>query len=172
MVAQSTHTDAHDVYTGAIYSIVTFYACAAPRTTFLLFAIVPVPAWLCVSGLFLWDTYSSIYTVVSLAVRLRETFRLTRVYLCRAATQTTQDTSVASSLAQLTSSPRHCAFSDPFVAPTSSSMVPMTQTRCRHMECVVQYINYTLNSLRSSSFTVSGGIGSGIGSAGPTAFTA
>ncbi|KAJ3521380.1 hypothetical protein NM688_g9023 [Phlebia brevispora] len=59
--ARMNHPDMHSHgASGAIYSVVTFFACAAPRTTFYLFAIVPVPAWLCVSGLFAWDAYSAV----------------------------------------------------------------------------------------------------------------
>ncbi|KAF7800017.1 hypothetical protein EIP86_011260 [Pleurotus ostreatoroseus] len=55
-----THYSSHGA-SGALYSVITFFACAAPRTTFYLFAVVPMPAWLCVSGLFLYDAYSSVY---------------------------------------------------------------------------------------------------------------
>jgi len=44
---------------GAIYSIVSFYACVAPRSQILLFAIIPLPAWAFVTGIFLWDGYSA-----------------------------------------------------------------------------------------------------------------
>ncbi|OSC99199.1 rhomboid-domain-containing protein [Trametes coccinea BRFM310] len=45
---------------GAIYSVVSFFACVAPTTTFLLFGIVPVPAWAFVTGIFLYDGYSAV----------------------------------------------------------------------------------------------------------------
>ncbi|KAJ1311067.1 hypothetical protein OPQ81_009571 [Rhizoctonia solani] len=45
---------------GAIYSVISLFACLFPNTTFLLFFIVPVPAWLCVSGIFAWDLYGSL----------------------------------------------------------------------------------------------------------------
>jgi len=45
---------------GAIYSVVTFFACVAPRTTFYFFAVVPVPAWALVTGLFVWDGLSAL----------------------------------------------------------------------------------------------------------------
>ncbi|KJA21675.1 hypothetical protein HYPSUDRAFT_140292 [Hypholoma sublateritium FD-334 SS-4] len=44
---------------GAIYSIVTLLACVAPKMTFQLYGIIPVPAWLAVSGLFSYDLYST-----------------------------------------------------------------------------------------------------------------
>ncbi|TFY52391.1 hypothetical protein EVJ58_g10044 [Rhodofomes roseus] len=44
---------------GAIYSIVSLFACVAPRAQILLFAIVPIPAWAFVTGIFLWDGYSA-----------------------------------------------------------------------------------------------------------------
>lgn len=31
---------------GAVYGTISFFAAAYPRTTFLLFFVVPVPAWL------------------------------------------------------------------------------------------------------------------------------
>lgn len=46
--------------TGAIYSIVTFLACVAPNMKFALYGVIPVPAWLAVSGLFAYDMYSTI----------------------------------------------------------------------------------------------------------------
>ncbi len=30
---------------GAVYSLLAFYAACFPRSTFLLFFVVPVPAW-------------------------------------------------------------------------------------------------------------------------------
>ncbi|KAI9001225.1 hypothetical protein BD414DRAFT_574685 [Trametes punicea] len=44
---------------GAIYSVVSFFACVAPTATFALFGIIPVPAWALVTGIFLWDGYSA-----------------------------------------------------------------------------------------------------------------
>lgn len=32
----------------------------APRATFLIFGIVPCPAWLCISGVFIWDGVSAL----------------------------------------------------------------------------------------------------------------
>ncbi|KAF8803826.1 rhomboid-domain-containing protein [Phlegmacium glaucopus] len=45
---------------GAIYSIVSLFACVAPTTKFQLYGIVPVPAWLVVTGLFSYDLYSTL----------------------------------------------------------------------------------------------------------------
>ncbi|KAH9938422.1 uncharacterized protein B0H18DRAFT_866411, partial [Fomitopsis serialis] len=53
------HSDLTLSTTGAIYSIVSFYACVAPRSQILLFAIIPLPAWAFVTGIFLWDGYSA-----------------------------------------------------------------------------------------------------------------
>lgn len=39
-----------------------FYGAVFPRTTFLLFFVVPVPAWVLIPGLFAWDAYSAIFT--------------------------------------------------------------------------------------------------------------
>ncbi|KAF8897284.1 hypothetical protein BD779DRAFT_364932 [Infundibulicybe gibba] len=44
----------------AIYGVVSFLACVAPKLTFHLYGIVPVPAWLVVSGIFAYDTYSAL----------------------------------------------------------------------------------------------------------------
>ncbi|KAI0650046.1 hypothetical protein C8Q79DRAFT_363814 [Trametes meyenii] len=44
---------------GAIYSVVSFFACVAPTATFGLFGIIPVPAWALVTGIFLYDGYSA-----------------------------------------------------------------------------------------------------------------
>ncbi|KAF8171820.1 hypothetical protein BJ912DRAFT_860398 [Pholiota molesta] len=48
------------VNTGAIFSIITYLACVAPTMQFALYGIIPVPAWLAVSGLFAYDMYSTI----------------------------------------------------------------------------------------------------------------
>ncbi|GAA5918078.1 hypothetical protein JCM6882_004982 [Rhodosporidiobolus microsporus] len=45
---------------GAVFGAASFFACAFPREKFLLFFVVPVPAWLCVGGLFAWDLYSGL----------------------------------------------------------------------------------------------------------------
>jgi len=45
---------------GALYGVLSFFACLAPRATFLIFGIVPCPAWLCISGVFIWDGYSAL----------------------------------------------------------------------------------------------------------------
>lgn len=47
---------------GAIYSIITFFACSYPRTNFLLFAVIPIPAWAFVPGIIAWDVYDMIRT--------------------------------------------------------------------------------------------------------------
>ncbi|KAI0069030.1 rhomboid-domain-containing protein [Artomyces pyxidatus] len=44
---------------GAIYAVISFYACVSPRTTFLIFGLIPCPAWAFVSGVFLFDSYSA-----------------------------------------------------------------------------------------------------------------
>ncbi|KAJ7086679.1 hypothetical protein C8R44DRAFT_820785 [Mycena epipterygia] len=41
----------------AIYSVLSFLAFQSPGATLLLYAIVPVPIWLAVSGLFTYDIY-------------------------------------------------------------------------------------------------------------------
>ncbi|KAF8631162.1 hypothetical protein AX15_002501 [Amanita polypyramis BW_CC] len=44
----------------SIYSTISFLACVAPRMTFQLYGIIPIPAWLAVSGIFAYDTYSTV----------------------------------------------------------------------------------------------------------------
>ncbi|KIM45764.1 hypothetical protein M413DRAFT_292725 [Hebeloma cylindrosporum] len=45
---------------GAIYSIIALLACVAPTMTFQLYGIIPIPAWLAVTGLFSYDLYSTV----------------------------------------------------------------------------------------------------------------
>lgn len=47
---------------GAIYSTLSFWAAVYPESTLLLFFVVPMPVWLGVTGLFLYDLYGSIFT--------------------------------------------------------------------------------------------------------------
>ncbi|KAF8665590.1 hypothetical protein AX16_000047 [Volvariella volvacea WC 439] len=44
----------------AIYAVVSFLACSAPRMTFQLYGIIPIPAWAAVVGIFAFDTYSAV----------------------------------------------------------------------------------------------------------------
>ncbi|KAK7470867.1 hypothetical protein VKT23_002283 [Stygiomarasmius scandens] len=56
------HRDANSLgASAAIYSLVSFLACVAPRMTFMIYGIIPVPAWLAVTGLFFIDTYSAVH---------------------------------------------------------------------------------------------------------------
>ncbi|KIY49595.1 rhomboid-domain-containing protein, partial [Fistulina hepatica ATCC 64428] len=61
-LAHRSHTKA-DVpslgASGAISGIMAYLACVAPTTTFLIYGIVPVPAWLAVGGFFLFDLAST-----------------------------------------------------------------------------------------------------------------
>ncbi|GAA5856724.1 hypothetical protein JCM8547_008809 [Rhodosporidiobolus lusitaniae] len=45
---------------GSTFGCASFFACAFPREKFLLFFVLPVPAWLCVGGLFAWDLYGGL----------------------------------------------------------------------------------------------------------------
>ncbi|KAE9391625.1 rhomboid-domain-containing protein, partial [Gymnopus androsaceus JB14] len=45
---------------GAVFATTSFLACVAPKMTFQIYGIIPVPAWLFVSGVFIWDAYSSL----------------------------------------------------------------------------------------------------------------
>ncbi|PAV20701.1 rhomboid-domain-containing [Pyrrhoderma noxium] len=51
---------AADGASGAIMAVMSFFACVSPQTKFLLFFVVPVPAWALVSGFFLWDGYTTL----------------------------------------------------------------------------------------------------------------
>ncbi|GAA6063385.1 hypothetical protein JCM10212_001484 [Sporobolomyces blumeae] len=57
-VTQNPYYAAHGA-SGATYGAIAFFAAAMPRATFLLFFVVPVPAWLCVSGIFAWDLFNA-----------------------------------------------------------------------------------------------------------------
>ncbi|KAF8592523.1 hypothetical protein K439DRAFT_1625883 [Ramaria rubella] len=45
---------------GAIFAVISFMACVAPTAKFLIFGIIPVPAWGCVAGLFSYDLFNAI----------------------------------------------------------------------------------------------------------------
>ena len=45
---------------GAIFSVTTLLACIAPTMKFHLYGIIPIPAWLVVSGLFGYDLYATL----------------------------------------------------------------------------------------------------------------
>lgn len=60
MNRQNPNYAAHGA-SGATYGAISFFAAAFPRETFLLFFVVPVPAWLCVSGIFAWDLYNGLF---------------------------------------------------------------------------------------------------------------
>lgn len=53
---------------GAIYSVISFFACVAPTATFALFGIIPLPAWAFVTGIFLYDGYSAVNSKVGLSI--------------------------------------------------------------------------------------------------------
>lgn len=44
----------------AIYSVISYLACVAPKMTFQLYGIIPIPAWLAVTGIFAYDAYSTV----------------------------------------------------------------------------------------------------------------
>ncbi|PWN46680.1 rhomboid-domain-containing protein [Violaceomyces palustris] len=44
---------------GSVYAIMTTFACVQPNATFLIFFVLPAPAWACVTGFFAWDLYSA-----------------------------------------------------------------------------------------------------------------
>jgi len=44
---------------GAIYALASFFAFAAPRAQFLLFFVVPMPAWACIGAIACFDVYNA-----------------------------------------------------------------------------------------------------------------
>jgi len=44
---------------GAIYALASFFAFAAPRSQFLLFFVLPMPAWACIGGIACFDVYNT-----------------------------------------------------------------------------------------------------------------
>ncbi|KAI0301799.1 hypothetical protein B0F90DRAFT_1816700 [Multifurca ochricompacta] len=45
---------------GAIYALASFFAFAAPRAQFLLFFVVPMPAWACIGSIACFDVYNAL----------------------------------------------------------------------------------------------------------------
>lgn len=45
---------------GAVYAVLSFFTCIRPNATFLLYFVIPMPAWILVSGIFIWDGWSTI----------------------------------------------------------------------------------------------------------------
>lgn len=45
---------------GAIYALASFFAFAAPNARFLLFFVVPMPAWACIGGIACFDVYNAV----------------------------------------------------------------------------------------------------------------
>jgi hypothetical protein len=44
---------------GAVYALASFFAFAAPRSQFLLFFVVPMPAWACIGAIACFDVYNT-----------------------------------------------------------------------------------------------------------------
>lgn len=47
---------------GSVYAIMATFACVNPTATFLIFFVIPAPAWACVSGIFAWDLWHAAKT--------------------------------------------------------------------------------------------------------------
>jgi len=45
---------------GAIMATIALYACAFPRNTFLIFFVIPCPAWVFLPGILLYDGWRSV----------------------------------------------------------------------------------------------------------------
>lgn len=65
-----TSTELYKLGAGAIYTIISFLACVAPKATFLIFGIIPLPAWGCVTGLFTWDFLNAMSQRVSSSINV------------------------------------------------------------------------------------------------------
>lgn len=50
---------------GSIYGTMAYFAAMNPNATFLIFFILPCPAWAAVSGLVAWDLYKTFGRPVS-----------------------------------------------------------------------------------------------------------
>ncbi|KAI0699428.1 hypothetical protein BC835DRAFT_1267788 [Cytidiella melzeri] len=59
VVLPKPHYSSHGA-SGAMYSVISFLACLAPSLKFQLWGVIPIPAWLFVSGVFAMDTYSAL----------------------------------------------------------------------------------------------------------------
>jgi hypothetical protein len=44
---------------GAIYATASYLACKMPRMMFYLYAVIPIPAWAFIPGIFAWEIYSA-----------------------------------------------------------------------------------------------------------------
>lgn len=47
---------------GSVYAIMTTFAMVQPTATFLVFFVIPAPAWVVVSGIFAWDLFNAANT--------------------------------------------------------------------------------------------------------------
>ncbi len=99
---QAQRSGAHGA-SGAIYSVISFFACMSPNATFLLFGIVPMPAWAMVTGIFLYDGYSAVNHQVSLSLACSIALK-TNAYVCSVLGLTQLVTSAGYSLVSDTSS--------------------------------------------------------------------
>lgn len=52
---------------GSVYGVMAYFAALQPRATFLIFFVLPCPAWAAVSGLVAWDVYRAAVGTVGLA---------------------------------------------------------------------------------------------------------
>lgn len=50
---------------GAIYGCMAFFGTMFPRSTFLLFFVIPMPAWALLSGVFVWDLWNTMFNPAS-----------------------------------------------------------------------------------------------------------
>jgi len=45
---------------GAVYGVLSWFACVAPTAMFYLYGIIPIPAFVIVPGILAWDTWNSL----------------------------------------------------------------------------------------------------------------
>ncbi len=60
MSFSSTLPGMADSLPAAVFACNSFLACVAPNLIFYIYAIVPVPAWLFVSGVFAFDLWTGL----------------------------------------------------------------------------------------------------------------
>ena len=57
--------------TGAVYALASLFAFAAPNARFLLFFVVPMPAWACIGAVACFDVYNAVTRRVRLLLLSR-----------------------------------------------------------------------------------------------------
>lgn len=61
-VGRGEQSDFSHGASGSVYAIMSTFACVHPTATFLIFFVIPAPAWACVTGIFAWDLWHAAQT--------------------------------------------------------------------------------------------------------------